>query len=193
MNNPSPITSLQFILVWVPDPVCQMTNGKWSSYNCPEMTSLHAVEIASAIFGSKPNSLFTSAAAFFSTPMAVITGFCNKHVLCYRHYDIDCVFFNFSILSLVSFVHWISIWISLRNEYQNEILLFSFMFWRSIKLKLVFRVLYSPAYVLYRHQLESWFLIALFVRHSICQRAPSVHQMYRFRHETHRTITYRER
>ena len=39
------------------------------------MTSSAAWDIASAIFGSKPNSLLTSAAAFFNTPKALITGF----------------------------------------------------------------------------------------------------------------------
>ena len=32
------ITSLAFMLVWVPEPVCQMTNGKCSS-SFPEITS----------------------------------------------------------------------------------------------------------------------------------------------------------
>ena len=32
------ITSLAFIFDWVPEPVCQTTNGKWSSY-LPSMTS----------------------------------------------------------------------------------------------------------------------------------------------------------
>ena len=32
------MTSLTFMLVWVPEPVCQWTSGKWSS-SLPEMTS----------------------------------------------------------------------------------------------------------------------------------------------------------
>ena len=32
------MTSLTFMLVWVPDPVCQTTSGKWSS-SPPEATS----------------------------------------------------------------------------------------------------------------------------------------------------------
>lgn len=48
--------------------------------------------------------------------------------------------------------------------------------------------LYLPAYALYRRQLESWFSIASFVRHSICRRAPLIHQMYRFRYEIRQTI-----
>ena len=31
-------TSLVFMLDWVPEPVCQMTRGKWSSYRDPEIT-----------------------------------------------------------------------------------------------------------------------------------------------------------
>ena len=46
------ITSLTFILVCVPDPVCQTFNGKCSS-SFPAMTSLEAAIIALEIFGEK--------------------------------------------------------------------------------------------------------------------------------------------
>jgi hypothetical protein len=42
------ITSLAFMLVWVPEPVCQTTSGKWSS-SLPAATSAAAAMIASAI------------------------------------------------------------------------------------------------------------------------------------------------
>ena len=37
------MTSLAFILDWVPEPVCQTTSGKWS-FSLPAMTSSHAAD-----------------------------------------------------------------------------------------------------------------------------------------------------
>ena len=66
------MTSLAFILVCVPDPVCHTRKGK-CSFNEPEITSSHAVEIKAPTFGSNsPNSTFVSAAAFFRIPNARI-------------------------------------------------------------------------------------------------------------------------
>lgn len=39
------ITSLLFMLDWVPEPVCQTTRGKWSS-SLPSATSVAACTIA---------------------------------------------------------------------------------------------------------------------------------------------------
>ena len=59
------ITSLTFILVWVPDPVCQTFKGKcW--FNLPFITSFEALIIAFEILGSICFSfLWTMAADFF--------------------------------------------------------------------------------------------------------------------------------
>ena len=58
------ITSFTFILVWVPEPVCQTFSGKCSS-NLPLITSLDAFTIALEIFGTICFSfLWTIAAAF---------------------------------------------------------------------------------------------------------------------------------
>jgi hypothetical protein len=48
------ITSFTFMLDCVPDPVCQITNGKCSSYKDPSITSSHALLMASASLGSRP-------------------------------------------------------------------------------------------------------------------------------------------
>ena len=45
------ITSLAFMLDWVPEPVCQTTSGKWSM-SLREATSEAASWIAFPIFGS---------------------------------------------------------------------------------------------------------------------------------------------
>jgi hypothetical protein len=45
------MTSLAFILDWVPEPVCHTTRGKWSM-SLREATSAEACWIASPIFGS---------------------------------------------------------------------------------------------------------------------------------------------
>ena len=72
------ITSLAFMLVWVPLPVCQTDRGKWASRR-PSMTSSAAVTMARALSsGRRPSSRFTSAQAFFSTPRARITGRGNR-------------------------------------------------------------------------------------------------------------------
>ncbi len=42
------MTSFAFMLVWVPEPVCQTTRGKWSS-SLPAATSLAAAIMASAM------------------------------------------------------------------------------------------------------------------------------------------------
>lgn len=56
------MTSFTFMFVWVPDPVCQTTKGKWSN-NLLLITSSEAWMIASAIPWSKPKSLLTMALA----------------------------------------------------------------------------------------------------------------------------------
>ena len=62
------ITSLAFMFVWVPEPVCHTTSGKWSS-SLPFIVSVAAPTIALPIFlSSAPCSMFTSAAARLSTP-----------------------------------------------------------------------------------------------------------------------------
>ena len=67
-------TSLIFMLVCVPDPVCQTTRGKWS-FSVPSMTSSAALMMASPIFLSRmPRFIFACAAAFFCTPKARIRG-----------------------------------------------------------------------------------------------------------------------
>ena len=64
------ITSLAFMLVWVPLPVCQTTSGKWSSRR-PEITSSAAWTIARAVSSfSSPRSAFTRAQAFLRMPKA---------------------------------------------------------------------------------------------------------------------------
>ena len=64
------ITSLAFMLVWVPLPVCQTTRGKWSS-SLPSITSSAARMIASALSaGRRPSSRFTMAQAFLTKPSA---------------------------------------------------------------------------------------------------------------------------
>lgn len=45
------MTSLAFMLDWVPEPVCQTTSGKWST-SLSEATSDAACWIASPSFGS---------------------------------------------------------------------------------------------------------------------------------------------
>src|SRR3546814_3568539 len=49
------ITSLAFMLVWVPEPVCQTTSGKWS-ISLPSATSCAAWQIASASLASSTPS-----------------------------------------------------------------------------------------------------------------------------------------
>jgi hypothetical protein len=57
------MTSLTFMFVCVPLPVCHTTSGKWSS-SLPWMISLAAARMASATFeGSFPRRSFTVAAA----------------------------------------------------------------------------------------------------------------------------------
>ena len=60
------ITSLTFMLVCVPDPVCQTRSGKWSS-SSPSITSSQTRAIRLAIQpGSLPAFPLASAAAFFT-------------------------------------------------------------------------------------------------------------------------------
>ena len=62
------ITSLTFMLDWVPDPVCQTYSGKFSS-SLPVITSSATRAIRSAFqAGSRPSRPFTIAAAFFTYP-----------------------------------------------------------------------------------------------------------------------------
>ena len=66
------MTSLAFMLVWVPLPVCHTRRGKWSS-SPPAVTSAAAWEISSASFGSsRPSSALVSAEASLRIPMARI-------------------------------------------------------------------------------------------------------------------------
>ena len=66
------ITSLAFMLVCVPLPVCQTTRGKWAS-SSPSMTSSAACTMARVLSsGSRPSSRFTSADAFLRMPRARI-------------------------------------------------------------------------------------------------------------------------
>src|SRR5664280_146610 len=68
------ITSLAFMLLWVPLPVCQTLRGKWSS-NLPSDTSRAAAMISEEISGDiLPRSALTWAEASFSTPMARMSG-----------------------------------------------------------------------------------------------------------------------
>ena len=66
------MTSLAFMFVWVPLPVCQTTSGKCSSSR-PSITSSAAWTMASAFSGaSRPSSRLTRAAAFLISPRARI-------------------------------------------------------------------------------------------------------------------------
>ncbi len=68
------MTSLAFMLVWVPLPVCHTRRGKWSS-RVPSVTSAAACEMSSASFGSnRPRSALVRAEASLRIPMARITG-----------------------------------------------------------------------------------------------------------------------
>ncbi len=67
------ITSLTFMLVCVPLPVCHTNNGN-SSPCAPAITSSAASTISAAFSGTSfPSSWFTSAAAFLSTAIDRIT------------------------------------------------------------------------------------------------------------------------
>ena len=66
------MTSLAFMLDWVPDPVCQTTRGKWS-ISFPSITSSAACEIAasfSSVIFSGFKAWLARAAAFFRMPKA---------------------------------------------------------------------------------------------------------------------------
>ena len=66
------ITSFAFIFDWVPDPVCQITKGKWS-LNFPFATSNDALIIASPIVGSiLPCLILIFAQAAFIKPSDLI-------------------------------------------------------------------------------------------------------------------------
>ncbi len=68
------ITSLAFMLVWVPEPVCQTTSGKWSA-SLPSITSWAARMIGSAsLASSTPCSRLTLAAARLTMPSARTSG-----------------------------------------------------------------------------------------------------------------------
>ena len=59
------MTSLAFMLVWVPEPVCQTTSGN-SSSNLPSATSSAARAMTSTkSAGISPRDLLARAAAFF--------------------------------------------------------------------------------------------------------------------------------
>ena len=66
------MTSLVFMLDWVPEPVCQTTSGKLS-FSSPAMTSSQAFVMAasfSSVIFAGFSSWFASAAAFFRMPKA---------------------------------------------------------------------------------------------------------------------------
>src|SRR5918996_1266662 len=66
-------TSLTFMLLCVPDPVCQTTSGNSASWR-PASTSSAACAIASDLdFSSKPKSRLTSAAPFLTSARAWMT------------------------------------------------------------------------------------------------------------------------
>src|SRR5262245_27910215 len=66
-------TSLTFMLLCVPEPVCHTTSGNSASWR-PASTSSAARSIASAFsFGRRPSSALTRAAAFFTSASAWIT------------------------------------------------------------------------------------------------------------------------
>jgi len=66
------MTSFTFMLVCVPEPVCQTLSGKWS-WSLPAMTSSAARTIRSIFsLGSRPAPLFAIAQAFLSMAMAVM-------------------------------------------------------------------------------------------------------------------------
>ena len=95
------MTSLVFMLDWVPEPVWKTTSGKWS-ISLPEMTwgvkvnfelgflrcgveggtrtSSAAFWIASPTFGSNPYEILAIDAAFFKIPKALISGGGNRSV-----------------------------------------------------------------------------------------------------------------
>ena len=67
------MTSLAFMLDWVPEPVCQTRNGKWSS-SFPSMTSWAAAATKSPTEASSwPRATFVRAAACFRMPKARTT------------------------------------------------------------------------------------------------------------------------
>ncbi len=68
------ITSLAFMLDWVPEPVCHTTSGKWSS-SLPSITSWAAATMALPTFlSSLPSAMLVSAAARLTMPSALTTG-----------------------------------------------------------------------------------------------------------------------
>ena len=67
------MTSLTFMLVWVPEPVCQMRSGN-SPISFPSMTSRAARSISEArSWSSLPSAWFTWAEASLRTPKARIS------------------------------------------------------------------------------------------------------------------------
>jgi hypothetical protein len=64
------MTSFTFMLLCVPEPVCQTTSGKWSS-SVPAMTSSAACTMRSLVpASSSPSAWLVSAAAFLRMPNA---------------------------------------------------------------------------------------------------------------------------
>ena len=67
------MTSLTFMLVWVPDPDCQSASGN-SPSSSPAITSSATRSMSPPIHaGRRPASAFTPAAAFFTCPKARYT------------------------------------------------------------------------------------------------------------------------
>ena len=88
-------TSFIFMFVWVPDPVCHITNGNSFSWQ-PSITSSAAWMMAVAISVlSKPKSLFTLAATRLTRASALISAygifsfeilkFCRERCVCAPH------------------------------------------------------------------------------------------------------------
>ncbi len=65
------MTSLTFMFVWVPLPVCQTTSGKCSS-SLPAITSSAAWTMARTFSAASPSSALTTAQAFLRMPNARI-------------------------------------------------------------------------------------------------------------------------
>ena len=77
------ITSLTFMLLCVPEPVCQTTNGNWSS-SLPARISSHTRPMSSAFSADRaPRSTLVRAAAFLRMAKARITsiGICWPPIL----------------------------------------------------------------------------------------------------------------
>src|SRR5690606_19351657 len=64
------MTSLRFMLVWVPLPVCQIDRGNWSSCSPARISSQACSTRCRRASSNRPSSLLTWAAAFFTSAKA---------------------------------------------------------------------------------------------------------------------------